>query len=171
MGGRDLNAYNFIIAIITGRSLNWSLTLIYVFKLVLKNGFNLLFCCLPSEEAVVMSAWWGVDRLGYLPERLNRSSFIGLCSHTFSVKFSAGWHWKAFAGSPGSLSAYLLSKLVAAPELKRSEKEEEEEKKKDEKTLVSGNLVLRAMGSALQQTLDLNSNHLLPNWLKYGLPT
>lgn len=130
MGGRDLNAYNFIIAIITGRSLNWSLTLIYVFKLVLKNGFNLLFCCLPSEEAVVMSAWWGVDRLGYLPERLNRSSFIGLCSHTFSVKFSAGWHWKAFAGSPGSLSAYLLSKLVAAPELKRSEKEEEEEEKR-----------------------------------------
>lgn len=86
-GGWDLNAYNFITAIITGRSLNWSLTLIYVFKLVLKNGFNLLFCCLPSEEAVVMSAWWGVDALATC-----LSVWTGLhlltCAHTRSQSSS-----------------------------------------------------------------------------------
>lgn len=106
----------------------------------------------------------------HLPERLNRSSLIGLCSHTFSVKFSAGWDWKAFADSQGSLSAYLLSKSVAAPELKQSEKTNKQ-KKTIEKALVLGNLVFRAMAQLYSsRCLDLNINHLLPNWLKNGLP-
>lgn len=111
--------------------LNWSLILPFL-------PFVLLLTLL--RNAMPIRTWLRCMKQLVLPSWVYVHVFISHASaHTFLFKFSVELHWKAFADFQGSLSAYPLSKSVAAPRLKQSAK------KRRTKSSGPGDLVVRMM--------------------------
>lgn len=119
-GWGDLNVHNFITAIVPGRSLTWSLIVVCVFKSVLTNDLNLCSVAHPwriYSDQCLAGCGGRASATSWVCERVFRDQ--PELAHLL-LSSSVGWHWKAFADSQGSLSAYLRSKTVVALEWKQS---------------------------------------------------